>query len=30
MTEHAACIGPIPGLTGSITGPGCETVMIGG
>lgn len=29
-TIHAACIGPIPMPKGSITGPGCETVLIGG
>jgi uncharacterized Zn-binding protein involved in type VI secretion len=29
-TVHAACVGPVPGPTGTITGPGCPTVMIGG
>lgn len=29
-TTHAACIGPIPGPSGTITGPGCPTVLIGG
>ena len=29
-TLHAACIGPIPGPVGSIVGPGCLTVTIGG
>lgn len=30
MTSHPACVGPIPGPTGSIIGPGCPTVLIGG
>jgi uncharacterized Zn-binding protein involved in type VI secretion len=30
ITTHEACIGPIPGPSGMITGPGCETVLIGG
>lgn len=30
MTQHAACVGPVPGPVGSITGPGCPTVLIGG
>ena len=29
-TEHPACVGPIPGPAGSIIGPGCATVLIGG
>jgi uncharacterized Zn-binding protein involved in type VI secretion len=29
-TEHAECIGPVPGPAGTITGPGCPTVLIGG
>ena len=29
MTTHAACVGPIPGPSGSVIGPGCPTVMIG-
>jgi uncharacterized Zn-binding protein involved in type VI secretion len=29
-TTHALCVGPIPGPTGMITGPGCPTVTIGG
>lgn len=29
-TAHAACVGPVPGPTGTIIGPGCPTVMIGG
>ena len=30
QTTHPVCIAPIPSPTGSITGPGCATVMIGG
>jgi uncharacterized Zn-binding protein involved in type VI secretion len=30
MTSHAACVAPIPSPTGTITGPGCPTVLIGG
>jgi uncharacterized Zn-binding protein involved in type VI secretion len=30
ITSHAACIGPIPGPTGKIVGPGIPTVLIGG
>ena len=30
MTQHAACIAPIPSPTGTITGPGAPNVMIGG
>jgi uncharacterized Zn-binding protein involved in type VI secretion len=29
-TMHGACIGPIPMPKGTITEPGCETVLIGG
>jgi uncharacterized Zn-binding protein involved in type VI secretion len=29
-TTHDACVGPIPGPVGTITGPGAPTVMIGG
>ena len=30
MTNHAACVAPIPSPTGQILPPGCPTVMIGG
>ncbi len=30
MTSHLSCVAPIPSPTGSITGPGCPTVTIGG
>jgi hypothetical protein len=30
MVAFAACVGPVPGPAGTITGPGCATVMIGG
>ena len=29
-TTHEACVGPIPGPAGTVTGPGAPTVMIGG
>ncbi|MDE2005792.1 MAG: PAAR domain-containing protein [Rhodospirillales bacterium] len=29
-TTHAACVGPVPGPSGTVTGPGCPTVLIGG
>jgi uncharacterized Zn-binding protein involved in type VI secretion len=29
-TTHAACVGPIPGPSGTIIGPGAPTVLIGG
>jgi uncharacterized Zn-binding protein involved in type VI secretion len=29
-TTHVACVGPIPGPSGTIIGPGSPTVMIGG
>ncbi|HTW70702.1 MAG TPA: PAAR domain-containing protein [Acetobacteraceae bacterium] len=29
-TVHAECVGPIPGPSGTIIGPGCSTVTIGG
>jgi len=29
-TTHPACVGPVPGPSGTIIGPGCPTVMIGG
>jgi uncharacterized Zn-binding protein involved in type VI secretion len=29
-TTHVACVGPIPGPSGTVTGPGCPTVIIGG
>jgi uncharacterized Zn-binding protein involved in type VI secretion len=30
LTAHAACVGPIPGPTGTVIGPGVPTVLIGG
>jgi uncharacterized Zn-binding protein involved in type VI secretion len=30
LTTHDACIGPIPGPMGTVIGPGCPTVLIGG
>jgi uncharacterized Zn-binding protein involved in type VI secretion len=29
-TSHPACVGPVPGPTGMVIGPGCPTVLIGG
>jgi uncharacterized Zn-binding protein involved in type VI secretion len=29
MTQHSACVAPIPAPVGKIMGPGCATVMIG-
>lgn len=29
-TSHPSCVAPIPSPTGTITGPGCPTVIIGG
>lgn len=30
MTLHSSCVAPIPSPNGTIIGPGCPTVMIGG
>ncbi len=30
MTSHTTCVAPIPSPTGTIIGPGCPTVIIGG
>lgn len=29
-TSHASCVAPIPSPTGTVIGPGCPTVQIGG
>ncbi len=29
-TTHPSCVGPDPGPSGIITGPGCDSVLIGG
>jgi uncharacterized Zn-binding protein involved in type VI secretion len=30
MTSHPSCVAPIPSPTGTVIGPGCATVLIGG
>ncbi|MEM1432634.1 MAG: PAAR domain-containing protein [Pseudomonadota bacterium] len=30
MTSHPSCVAPIPAPTGTVIGPGCATVLIGG